>query len=42
MLWHFTGPGRHGVDLMALAPTGDRVVAIGVSVTLDCANPTTS
>lgn len=32
-LWHFEGPGRHGVDLMMLAP-GDLVVAIEVKGTL--------
>lgn len=33
VLWHFTGPGRHGVDLVFLAP-GDVVVAIEVKGTL--------
>ena len=32
-LWHFTGPGRHGVDLVFLAPN-DVVVAIEVKGTL--------
>jgi hypothetical protein len=32
-LWHMTGPGRHGVDLVFLAP-GDVVVAIEVKGTL--------
>jgi hypothetical protein len=32
-LWHLTGPGRHGVDLVLLAP-GDVVVAIEVKGTL--------
>ncbi|MFZ0060258.1 MAG: hypothetical protein WAL35_09490 [Acidimicrobiales bacterium] len=32
-LWHFTGPGRHGVDLVFLAPS-DLVVAIEVKGTL--------
>jgi hypothetical protein len=34
MLWHFTGPGRHGVDLLALAPCGNRVLAVEVKGTL--------
>jgi len=33
VLWHFTGPGRHGVDLVFLAP-GGVVVAIEVKGTL--------
>lgn len=33
VLWHFTGPGRHGVDLVFLAP-GDKVVAVEVKGTL--------
>jgi DNA/RNA non-specific endonuclease len=33
VLWHFTGPGRHGVDLVFLAP-GDLVVAVEVKGTL--------
>lgn len=32
-MWHMTGPGRHGVDLVLLAP-GDVVVAIEVKGTL--------
>lgn len=32
-LWHMTGPGRHGVDLVLLAP-GGLVVAIEVKGTL--------
>ena len=32
-LWHFSGPGRHGVDLVFLAP-GDLVVAVEVKGTL--------
>ena len=34
MLWHFAGPGRHGVDLVALCPAGERVVAVEVKGTL--------
>jgi hypothetical protein len=34
MLWHFAGPGRHGVDLLALDPSGTRVVAVEVKGTL--------
>lgn len=33
VLWHFEGPGRHGADLVFLAP-GDRVVAVEVKGTL--------
>lgn len=33
VLWHFTGPGRHGVDLVFLAP-GDLVIAVEVKGTL--------
>jgi hypothetical protein len=33
MLWHFEGPGRHGVDIVALSPD-DRVVAFEVKGTL--------
>jgi len=33
VLWHFTGPGRHGVDLLFLAPD-DKVVAVEVKGTL--------
>jgi hypothetical protein len=33
ILWHLTGPGRHGVDLVVLAP-GDLVVAVEVKGTL--------
>jgi len=33
VLWHFAGPGRHGVDLV-LVPPGDAVVAIEVKGTL--------
>lgn len=33
-IWHLTGPGRHGVDLVVLTPAGDAVVAIEVKATL--------
>lgn len=33
-LWHFAGPGQHGVDLMVLCPAGERVVAVEVKGTL--------
>jgi hypothetical protein len=33
VLWHFTGPGRHGVDLVFLTP-GDLVIAVEVKGTL--------
>ncbi|MFI5387397.1 MAG: DNA/RNA non-specific endonuclease [Fimbriimonadales bacterium] len=33
VVWHFSGPGRHGVDLVFLAP-GDVVVAVEVKGTL--------
>lgn len=33
-IWHFVGPGRHGVDLMLLSPGADRVVAVEVKGTL--------
>jgi hypothetical protein len=33
VLWHFTGPGRHGVDLLMLTPDDD-VVAVEVKGTL--------
>jgi hypothetical protein len=33
-IWHFAGPGRHGVDLLFLAPEGDRVLAVEVKGTL--------
>jgi hypothetical protein len=32
-VWHFAGPGRHGVDLLMLSPT-DQVAAIEVKSTL--------
>jgi hypothetical protein len=33
VLWHFIGPGRHGVDLVFLAPDG-KIVAVEVKGTL--------
>jgi hypothetical protein len=33
VLWHFTGPGRHGIDLLFLTPD-DKVVAVEVKGTL--------
>jgi hypothetical protein len=33
-IWHFTGHGRHGVDLVVLTPAADAVVAIEVKATL--------
>jgi hypothetical protein len=33
-VWHFVGPGRHGVDLLMLCPTTERLVAIEVKGTL--------
>jgi hypothetical protein len=33
-VWHFTGPGRHGVDLVMLSPETDFVVAVEVKGTL--------
>src|ERR1017187_5956568 len=33
VLWHFTGPGRHGVDLLFLTPD-DKIVAVEVKGTL--------
>jgi hypothetical protein len=33
VLWHFTGPGRHGVDLVFLTPD-DKIVAVEVKGTL--------
>jgi hypothetical protein len=33
-VWHFTGPGRHGVDLLMLSPAADHVLAIEVKGTL--------
>jgi hypothetical protein len=34
LLWHFEGPGRHGIDLLALDPSATRVVAFEVKGTL--------
>jgi hypothetical protein len=33
-VWHFTGPGRHGVDLLLLGPGTERMFAIEVKGTL--------
>lgn len=33
-IWHFTGPGRHGVDLLMLGPEADHVLAVEVKGTL--------
>lgn len=33
-VWHFVGPGRHGVDLLMLGPGAERVFAIEVKGTL--------
>lgn len=33
-VWHFTGPGRHGVDLLMASPALDHVLAIEVKGTL--------
>jgi DNA/RNA non-specific endonuclease len=33
VLWHFTGPGRHGIDLALLTPDG-KIVAVEVKGTL--------
>jgi hypothetical protein len=33
-IWHFPGPGRHGIDLAMLSPTMDRVVVFEVKGTL--------
>jgi hypothetical protein len=33
VLWHFTGPGRHGVDLVFLTPD-DKIAAVEVKGTL--------
>jgi hypothetical protein len=32
-VWHFTGPGQHGVDLIMLAPTVDHLAAVEVKST---------
>ncbi len=33
-VWHFVGPGRHGVDLLLLGPGAERLVAVEVKGTL--------
>lgn len=33
-VWHFVGPGRHGVDLLMLDPSAERLFAIEVKGTL--------
>lgn len=33
-IWHFTGPGRHGVDLLLLGPGTERLFAVEVKGTL--------
>ena len=33
-LWHFTGPGQHGIDLLVLSPSQTQVVAVEVKGTL--------
>jgi hypothetical protein len=33
-VWHFTGPGRHGVDLLLLGPDAERLIAVEVKATL--------
>jgi hypothetical protein len=33
-VWHFVGPGRHGVDLLLLGPSHQRLFAIEVKGTL--------
>jgi hypothetical protein len=33
-VWHFVGPGRHGVDLLLLGPGTERLFAIEVKGTL--------
>ena len=33
-VWHFVGPGRHGVDLLMLGPGEERLFAIEVKGTL--------
>lgn len=33
-VWHLTGPGRHGVDLLLLGPGAERLVAVEVKATL--------
>jgi hypothetical protein len=34
VVWHFEGPGRHGIDLLELLPTTDRLLAVEVKGTL--------
>src|SRR5207244_3749310 len=33
-VWHFVGPGRHGVDLLMLGPSAERLFAVEVKGTL--------
>src|SRR5581483_2802607 len=33
-VWHFVGPGRHGVDLLLLGPGAERMFAVEVKGTL--------
>lgn len=33
-VWHFVGPGRHGVDLLMLGPGAERMFAVEVKGTL--------
>ena len=33
-VWHFTGPGRHGVDLLLLGPGAEHLIAVEVKATL--------
>ena len=33
-MWHFTGPGRHGIDLLFLDPGAERLFAVEVKATL--------
>jgi hypothetical protein len=33
-VWHFVGPGRHGVDLLLLGPSAERLFAVEVKGTL--------
>jgi hypothetical protein len=32
-LWHFSGPGQHGIDLLVLSPSQTQVVAVEVKGT---------
>lgn len=34
VVWHFAGPGRHGVDLLFLGPGGERMIAVEAKGTL--------